>query len=409
MYRFSPKEEIPLGSEVHDVAPTVIIPSDMPIYPSGGYYPSVDSIVPPRSAAPVIGATHHMEGLTGFSSDLGSAYSLYSSALPVAPGYGVSSRTEELTVKVLCPTDKIGRVIGKGGGSIKSVRQSTGARVDVEDAKDDCDECVIIVASTESNGDSRSPAVEAVLLLQGKINDNSDEDESVTMRLLVPSKVVGCLIGRGGAIITEMRKKTKADIRISKGDKPKCCASNEELVETSGEVSCVRDALVQIILRLREDVLRDKEGDQAPSEPLYSGSLSTYSSLPGGPSAAPFSYDQRHDTGSGLGMLHTGGLRGYGSLTVGENGYGSALSSYSSKPYGGLSSTSLELVIPAHAVGKVMGKGGANITNIRKISGATIEVLDGKTRNGDRLAHISGTTEQKSLAENLIQAFIMST
>lgn len=66
--------------------------------------------------------------------------------------------------------------------------------------------------------------------MQGKVNDNSDDD-SVMMRLLVPSKVIGCLIGKGGYIINEMRKKTKADIRISKGEKPKCAADDEELVE----------------------------------------------------------------------------------------------------------------------------------------------------------------------------------
>lgn len=30
--------------------------------------------------------------------------------------------------------------------------------------------------------------------------------------------------------------------------------------------------------------------------------------------------------------------------------------------------STLEMVVPAHAVGKVMGKGGANIENIRKVS-----------------------------------------
>lgn len=72
-------------------------------------------------------------------------------------------------------------------------------------------------------------AVEAVLLLQGKIND--EDHETVTMRLLVPSKVIGCIIGKGGSIINEIRKRTKADVRISKKDKPKCADANDELVE----------------------------------------------------------------------------------------------------------------------------------------------------------------------------------
>lgn len=72
-------------------------------------------------------------------------------------------------------------------------------------------------------------AVEAVLLMQGKIND--EDDSTVSIRLLVPSKVIGCIIGKSGSIINEIRKRTKADIRISKGDKPKCADVNDELVE----------------------------------------------------------------------------------------------------------------------------------------------------------------------------------
>lgn len=77
--------------------------------------------------------------------------------------------------------------------------------------------------------DMKSMAVEAVLLLQEKIND--EEDETISIRLLIPSKVIGCIIGRSGSIINEIRKRTKADVRISKGDKPKRADDINELVE----------------------------------------------------------------------------------------------------------------------------------------------------------------------------------
>ncbi|CAN1141286.1 KH domain-containing protein At4g18375 [Linum perenne] len=72
-------------------------------------------------------------------------------------------------------------------------------------------------------------AVEAVLLLQEKIND--EDEDTVRMRMLIASKVIGCIIGKSGSIISEIRKRTNADIRISKGDKPKCAEVNDELVE----------------------------------------------------------------------------------------------------------------------------------------------------------------------------------
>lgn len=410
MYKFSPKEEISLETTVPEAAASIIIPSDVPIYPPSGLYPGADSLVPSRTVPPILGTTH-LQDLQGYA-DTGNTWPLYSSALPVVPAFSAASRSEELIVRVLCPFDKIGRVIGKGGGTIKSIRQASGARVEVDDTRDDRDECVITVTSTESEDDLKSMAVEAVLLLQGKIND--EDDDTVTMRLLVPSKVIGCIIGKSGSIINEIRKRTKAEVRISKSNKPKCADVNDELVEISGEADSVKDALVQIVLRLRDDVLKDRNDARNPSvgtESLYSSgtSLPMPSVLPSVPPVASFSYDQRADNGSGLGLLSSSSLYGYGSLPMGENGYGS-VSSYSSKLYGGLTPPStLEMLIPANAVGKVMGRGGANLANIRKISGAMVEISESKSSRGDRVAHISGTQEQKRTAENLIQAFMMAT
>ncbi|XP_077253858.1 RNA-binding KH domain-containing protein [Tasmannia lanceolata] len=404
MYKFSPKEEISLDTTVPDLPPSIIIPSDVPIYPTSGYYHSAETMAPPKSLPSVMGTTQHIPELHGYAD---TPWPMYSSSLPVVSGYGGQSRSEELIVRVLCPSDKIGRVIGKGGSSIKNVRQATGARIDVDDTKEDRDECVITVTSTESVDDLKSTAVEAVLLLQGKIND--DDDDTVNIRLLVPSKTIGCLIGKSGSIVNQMRKKTKADIRISKGEKPSCADKNDELVEVLGEVGSVRDALVQIILRLRDYVLKDKDGGHiAPAaDSVYSSGLSVPSVLPSAPPVTSLGYDQRVEPGSGLGMLSSNSLYGYGSLQDGENDYGS-IHSYSSKLYGGLPS-SLEVTIPANAVGKVMGRGGANIANIRKLSGAVVEIINSKTSRSDRIAQISGTPEQKRMAENLIQAFILAT
>jgi poly(rC)-binding protein 2/3/4 len=58
---------------------------------------------------------------------------------------------------------------------------------------------------------------------------------------------------------------------------------------------------------------------------------------------------------------------------------------------------------------KVMGKGGGNLENIRRISGAMIEISASKTSHGDHIALLSGTLEQMRCAENLVQAFVMST
>ncbi|MED6107908.1 hypothetical protein PIB30_018556 [Stylosanthes scabra] len=376
MYKFGPKEDISLDKSVPEAPPSIIIPSEVPFYPPGGLYPVSDSIIPPRSLSQILGAAN-MQDVHGYA-DAGNTWPIYSSSLPAAPGAlpaasGVgASRTEELVIRMLCPSDKIGRVIGKGGSTIKSMRQAIGARIEVDDSKAKDDECLIIITTTESPSDMKSMAVEAVLLMQGKIND--EDDNMVSIRLLVPSKVIGCIIGKSGSIINEIRKRTKADIRISKGDKPKCADVNDELVEVGGIV--------------------DLPSVLPPIPP---------------PVATPLVYNQRTESETGLGMFSSASLYGFGSLSMGENGYGS-MPPYAGKLYGGLPPTStLDMLIPASAVSKVLGKGGANIANIRKISGAMIEISDSKSAWGDCIALISGTPEQKRAAENLIQAFIMAT
>lgn len=89
-----------------------------------------------------------------------------------------------------------------------------------------------------------------------------------------------------------------------------------------GAVDCVRDALIQIILRLRDDVLREKDlghNSSTGGESFYSSGtgLSFPSMLPSIPSvAAPLVYDQRAEGATGPGMFSSSSLYGYGSMPV---------------------------------------------------------------------------------------------
>lgn len=69
--------------------------------------------------------------------------------------------------------------------------------------------------------------------MQTKIADlGPDEDAVITSRLLVSPNEVGCLLGKGGSIIAEMRRLTGANIRIlGKDDLPACALPTDEVVQ----------------------------------------------------------------------------------------------------------------------------------------------------------------------------------
>ncbi|KAM7505831.1 hypothetical protein LguiB_004735 [Lonicera macranthoides] len=237
--------------------------------------------------------------------DKGTTLPVYSSA-----PQGGALRYEELIIRVLCPFSKIVRVIGKGGSSIKaSFGSRKGNRFPY-----------LSHGGGKALDDRKFIAVEALLLLQGKIND--EDGDIVSIRLLIPYRVIGCIIGRSGSIINEIRKRSKADVSLSKGEIPKCADPNDELVE-----------------------------------------VHFCSVLIGG-------------------KIYPAGAK--------SNGYENR--GMPPPP------STLEMVVPAHVVGKVMGRGAA------------VEILyDSKSFRGDHLALILGTSEQKRAAKNLIQAFIMAT
>lgn len=60
---------------------------------------------------------------------------------------------------------------------------------------------------------------------------SSNKGFPVNARLVVASNQVGCLLGKGGTIISEMRKVTGTGIRIIGDQVPKCVSENDKVVQ----------------------------------------------------------------------------------------------------------------------------------------------------------------------------------
>ncbi|VAH16649.1 unnamed protein product [Triticum turgidum subsp. durum] len=174
-------------------------------------------------------------------------------------GGHMSSQPIETVYRILCPGKKIGGVLGRGGHVVKALREETKAKIRVADSIPGADERVIIIFDYQNNSDQaiqnisnvdgsenmkpRCFAQDALLKIHDKIaadedsNDgvsyeNSETAGDVTARILVPGNQVGCLLGKGGSIIQQLRNDTGAGIRVLPSENlPQCALKSDELVQ----------------------------------------------------------------------------------------------------------------------------------------------------------------------------------
>ncbi|KAL3581834.1 hypothetical protein D5086_016166 [Populus alba] len=164
---------------------------------------------------------------------------------------------KDFSLRLVCPIANIGGVIGKGGGIIKQIRQESRASIKVDSSGAEGNDCIIFISAKEFFED-QSPIMNAALRLQPRCSEKTEkepDDSVITTRLLVGRSQIGCLMGKGGAIISEMRNLTRANIRIiSEDNLPKVAGEDDEMVQITGSLEVASNALLQVILRLKANI-----------------------------------------------------------------------------------------------------------------------------------------------------------
>ncbi|KAL1551047.1 KH domain-containing protein HEN4-like [Salvia divinorum] len=177
-----------------------------------------------------------------------------------------SSVAREFSLRIVCPTENIGAVIGKAGSVIKQIRQDSGAFIVVDSSGADGDDCIISVSAKEML-EAPSRTIDAIMRLQPRCSEKIERDTGdpvITTRLLVPSSRIGCIIGKGGAIIKEMRSSSRANIRIFSDENiPKVASEDDEMVQISGELNAAKNAMLQVMQRLRANILESDGSSSA--------------------------------------------------------------------------------------------------------------------------------------------------
>ncbi|TQE05738.1 hypothetical protein C1H46_008644 [Malus baccata] len=153
----------------------------------------------------------------------------------------LETKQQEVSFRILCANDRIGGVIGRGGSIVRALQNETGAAISVAASVAECDERLITVSASENPESRYSPAQKAAVLVFSRSveagiekgrDSSSNKGSPLTARLVVSTNQVGCLLGKGGVIVSEIRKATGTGIRIVGGDQvPKCALENDEVVQ----------------------------------------------------------------------------------------------------------------------------------------------------------------------------------
>ncbi|KAG5016422.1 hypothetical protein JHK85_022558 [Glycine max] len=356
---------------------------------------------------------------------------------------------EEVVFKLLCRHDKVGSLIGKGGSVVRALQNETGNL------------CVIFVAGVHlqivspTSEQKHSPAQEAVIRVHCRLTEIGFEPSAaVVAKLLVRSPQVGCLLGKGGLVISEMRRATGASIRIFSKEQIKYISQNEEVVQVIGSLQSVQDALFHITNRIRETIfpIRTPPNFSAPPHfppfpemppPLFRPRNHLMSSGHPPPPQVGHPHDhstvppmpvdhQQHAFVHGMGrgppnMDRVPYPRGYegpnsprswNPLAVdrGNPGGTADTSSLTSRnetpvkngnPLQNPNSLTIEITIPYMYLTHVYGENNSNLTQIRQTSGANVAVHDSKPGATEGLVIVSGAPDQTHAAQCLIQGFIL--
>lgn len=171
--------------------------------------------------------------------------------------HGIGS--DDTVYRYLCPLKKIGSIIGKGGEIVKQLRSDTKSNIRISETVPGCDERIVTIYSSseatnlfEDSGEFVSPAQDALFRVHDRIiaedapgDDGFEELQLVTVRMLVPADQIGCIIGKGGQVVQNIRSETRAQIRIMKDENlPLCAQSFDELLQVSyltGELILLRE------------------------------------------------------------------------------------------------------------------------------------------------------------------------
>ncbi|XP_078688015.1 heterogeneous nuclear ribonucleoprotein K-like isoform X1 [Branchiostoma floridae x Branchiostoma belcheri] len=209
-------------------------------------------------------------------------------------------------LRILLQSKNAGAIIGKQGSNIKRLRSEYKATVTVPDCTGP-ERILTISADLNTACDCLLDIIPVLEDYQQHYQQHKDLNFDCELRMLVHQSQAGCIIGRAGFKIKELREQTEANIKVYS----ECCpGSTERVVALTGKPEKCIGAIKKIIELLQKAPIKGPNSQYDPFlyDEFYAAEYGGYTS-----------YD---DTRGGRGGDRRGGFSGRGGSGGGPRGRG---------------------------------------------------------------------------------------
>ncbi|KAK6143304.1 hypothetical protein DH2020_023652 [Rehmannia glutinosa] len=361
----------------------------------------------------------------------------------------------ESVFRMLVPAQKVGSIIGRKGEYIKKTCEETRARIKILDGPPGTRERAVMVSAKEEPNAPLPPAVDGLLRVHNRVVDGLENDSShpapglggkVSTRLLVPAAQAGSLIGKQGATVKSIQEESNCIVRVLGADilfdswvalhnkvpklneeLPVFALQDDRIVEVVGEPASIHKAIELIASHLRKFLVdrsiipviemqmqtpNSHMEHMPPAQPWGPPPQSFQPNAPGGPGYGatphfmppPRQFDNYYppaDMPPPPEKQPHQGISAYGReapMPV-HSSSGQSASSV-------ITQVTQQMQIPLSYADAVIGTQGANISYIRRVSGATVTIQETRGAPGEMTVEIGGTSSQVQTAQQLIQNFM---
>ena len=276
------------------------------------------------------------------------AHTLYHSAFSGLP----PPDPDAVVFRLLCPSDRVGALLGADGDALRRLRDETGANIRLLDPEDDPDRVVVLSGAEDCA--PLSPAQVALFRAYARL---AGDPPSVPFRLLVPRHHLACLLDRDGTVDARIRETTGARVRLLPLE------GSVDVVEIEGSPALACSAAIRAVSsRLRSAAGAAVEGYGHPVE-------------------------------------------GYGQPFASDRGAFPPPLSLARRPAPAAETEDVvvHLPVPIARIGKVIGRGGTNIQRVRSASGARVKLHDAAPRAAARLLELSGPRARVDEARRMVE------